>query len=749
MDNLFVFENFFELASEAMLITELDGTIIKCNQTTQSLLQQSSSLENTIQSLSKPQDVCLIDEYLAKIRERTAPRKFAIRLDNTNPVVWVEWYVKHDLSTNYLYWTGRNVTDFKRKEAFLEMLEEVTGTGVWELETENNAVHWSRKIHEIHGTDPESYKPVLEGALSFYAEDALPPLLEAIEKQEKTGDSYDLNLPFRTAKNEDIIVNAKSFMQERNGVVLRRYGTFKDITEDLQKALEKQKQTNRMALALECSNLGVWEFDIANETLIWDERMMEIYGLTSEEFKGELADWENAVVSEDFIRAQAEFTQAMETGELFLSEFRIQKPSGEMRHLKAMASNVYDADGKLTHCVGVNLDVSEEVAQLQQLEQAKERSEAADKAKSRFLATMSHEIRTPLNGVIGGLQIIKNLHLPPKEEDIANRSLESAKSLLHIINDILDYTKITENRIELDYIRVDVRALLKQIIDEHEVLLEAARVALHFRYASDTPNFFEVDPIRFRQIVTNLLGNAIKFTPRGNIYVDVSMTDTDTNPQLQLQIVDTGIGMTKEQKAKLFDPFVQADSSTTRKFGGTGLGLSIVDKLTSLMNGTIDVESQPDMGSSFTLTFPFIVCDATETKKEPYASLDVPNLSHIKIIVAEDNELNQILIDAMLQETNAQVTLVENGKRLIEAFATESYDIVLCDINMPVMGGVDACTILRKQDKHTPIFAFTANVMEDDVEHYYSVGFTDIIPKPVIKEDLYSQLAYQSALLTD
>lgn len=738
-------DKFFEIADDLMLITDIDGYVQTSNAPSQSLFTHHGFEQEKLRlhDLIHDKDRDVFDTVFGKLKQDKFAKKLSSRIKGeTEAVVWIEWNCRIHDTENAIYWIGRDVTEFKRMEAFLGILEQVTGTGAWELELGSDIIHWSDKIHDIHETDSKTYVPEIEQALAFYRSDAIPILIESLEKQEKTGEAYSLQLPFKTSKGRDITVNARGFTQTRDGQIIRRYGTFKDVTEEVAAEIEKQKMVKHTTLALDFSEIGVWELNVIDDSLVWDEHVFNIYGVKPENFGGHFQDWKNAVHEEDLQRVLLQLEDTKRTGKRLVTQFRIRTEAAHIRYIKAMASNVYDEQGKLTHVLGVNIDVTAEVQQKKLLQMAKERSEAADKAKSRFLATMSHEIRTPLNGIIGGLQLINQETLAPQQQTLATRALTSSQSLLAIINDILDFTKISENKIQLDIIPINLHKQFQQIIDEQTLLLEDKNVELKLEYDTNTSDWYKVDPVRLRQVVINLVGNAIKFTESGAVVINVSAKEINHKELLQIQIIDSGIGMNEEQLKNLFAPFVQADASTTRKFGGTGLGLAIVKKLVGIMKGQINVSSELGKGTTFNIGLPLQACAESDVLavSEDSELQAVPDLSDKRIVIAEDNELNQMLIEIMVQETGADVVLVENGQLLLDKLSEETFDIVLCDINMPVMDGMTACKLIREKDTQIPMFAFTANVMEDDVAHYKEIGFDEIISKPVMKGSLFKKL---------
>lgn len=383
-----------------------------------------------------------------------------------------------------------------------------------------------------------------------------------------------------------------------------------------------------------------------------------------------------------------------------------------------------------------------------ELQKSKEIAETASRAKSDFLANMSHEIRTPMNGVLGTLQLLQQSKLTHDQEEYVNIAYNSGEALLTLLNDILDFSKIEAGKLELESIPFDLRTLIKELTVLLEKKAEEREVELNVEVDAELPSFIKGDSVRIRQILINLMTNAIKFTEKGIVTVNAKVLERDEKSvRLRLEVVDTGIGIGEDEQRKLFNSFTQADGSTTRKYGGTGLGLTIVRQLVTVMRGRLGVDSVSGHGACFWAEIGFAIVEEEISQKvlKKITADDVELKG--RALLVEDNPVNQIVASKMLDKLGLTYEVVNNGDEAISKLkASHEFDVVLMDCQMPVMDGYDATEALREYESETqlkrlPVIAMTANAMEGDEEKCLAAGMDDYVAKPVKLQALKDALA--------
>ena len=379
----------------------------------------------------------------------------------------------------------------------------------------------------------------------------------------------------------------------------------------------------------------------------------------------------------------------------------------------------------------------------EELEIAKNHAEQIATEKSIFLATMSHEIRTPMNGVIGMAQLLQKNNFNQEQQSLINTILQSGQALVHLIDDILDISKVEAGQLELDPAPFNIASLFKDVVELLKPQAATKNSSIELLINAQVANNIIGDSGRIRQVILNLVGNAIKFTTNGTIKITV---DRDKDKGLRISVEDNGIGIRSEHIGRLFNPFAQSDATIARQHGGTGLGLSICKQLVELMGGEIGVDSEYGKGSVFWLTLELPPSDhsiiSNMPAKEPSTN-DTSIMPAGKVLIAEDNEINQKVISLMIKSLKIDYDIVDNGTRALERLNSTPYDLILMDCQMPELNGYETTRIIRRSDKpyqQIPIIALTANAMKSDREECLASGMNDFIPKPINQENLNSIL---------
>ena len=504
---------------------------------------------------------------------------------------------------------------------------------------------------------------------------------------------------------------------------------------------DAQGGAERLQVAMDAARAGVFETDFVNESFWCSPEFEEIVGgpMSFEEAAGV---WP-IMHPDDVAKIGVSIDKSNQGSGSECAEFRIRRPSGEYRWIEARAVVHHDPEGKVERLTGVVLDIDARKRQELALIEAERSAQSAAVAKTQFLANMSHEIRTPMNGVLGVLQLLGGENLSAEAKGLLEEAERCGRMLSQLLNDVVDISKIEAGRLELELEALDPKALVVGVADLLRSEATAKGLTLDVHVEGEDV-WVMADPVRLRQALFNLIGNAVKFTTAGRVEARLFISKFPGRRRLlRFEIEDTGVGIPIGVQPTLFERFTQADGSSERRFGGSGLGLAITRRLAELMGGAVTFSSTEGIGSIFSLEFPAAEAEALVAVAESQAD-DAPPLAGLNILVVEDNATNRMVATKLLESLGARVEIAEDGVEGVEAVRQRPYDLVLMDIQMPRMDGVEATRQIRALEgdvANIPIVALTANVMASQMQTYLEVGMNGVAAKPISLPALLGEIA--------
>ncbi len=611
---------------------------------------------------------------------------------------------------------------------------QLANIGTWTVDLITDELTWSDETFLIHDMKP-GRMPTVEEAIAFYPKAAAEEVSSGLAGLLSCGELYSKELPLKTATGRSIWVKSVGDVDvNAEGVPIRLFGVIQDITDQRSREEEVRMNQERLLHALDGAKDGVWDWNPTASAVHFSPRWKGMLGYKDVDISADVSEWTSRIHPDDADRVEEGLVRCVSgTQESFRSEYRMKHSDGQWRWILARGKVVdRSTDGAATRVVGTHTDITEQVELREELVRAREGAESAAKAKSEFLATMSHEVRTPLNGILGMAQILLDSDLDTDQKHLTRTIFNSGSSLLHVLDDVLDLSKLEAGKVNLVSVPFDPVSCAREVVDLMQ--FEARRsedVAVKLEVGQGVPAGIKGDPDRLRQVLLNLSCNAVKFTSEGSVVIAIHCTRGPGGTHMRFAVRDTGIGIDTAQSEQLFDAFRQADSSSTRRFGGTGLGLAICKSLVQLMGGTIGCTGKRGVGATFWIDVPVDECDpdtvhsvdqvpsalprgersgTVSTLMDPGNEAESPDpalsgasakegagqdpVSALRVLVAEDTPVNQLVAKRMLGRLECEVVIAENGEQALTLAKEESFDLILMDIQMPVMNGRDATAAL-------------------------------------------------------
>lgn len=617
----------------------------------------------------------------------------------------------------------------------LELAEQAASIGHWRLDRDAGVTHWSDGVFDIHGLPRTGEPPTLEAALALYHRDDQDLARELVARAWRSGAGFDS--PLRLTRDGD---GAERWVRTRaqvdcdeNGRPQALLGVIQDVTEERRALSElRSSETRYRLLADNCHDILL---RIDREGVVrYASPSCRQLGYAPEDVAGRrLIEFLPGRHRADAATALVDLFNATHAGSAKTRDYPVVAADGAIVWLEGASTMVRDASGEAVEMVSVFRDVTARRA-------LEARLQAAAEAKTVFLANMSHELRTPLTSILGFSSLLATIpDLPPVAAQHVSRITAAGQALLALINDVLDFSKLEAGQIELEPAPADVLHLLEEVRDILSV--QAAVKGIELRLEVETSQPLRIlDDLRLRQILVNLTGNAIKFTDKGSVTLRLSDTGGTDAPGLRVEVIDTGPGIPEDRQERLFKRFSQVDGSVTRRHGGSGLGLSICRELVELMGGRIGVESQEGQGAVFWLETPAPVVRAAPSEEAERTAPQAPSAAlQGRVLIVDDHPMNRELVRLFLASPDLEIDEAEDGRQALVLASARRYDLILMDVNMPVLDGLAATSAIRATcplNVGAPIVALTAQTGPEIEQKCFDVGMDAVLAKPIQPQDL-------------
>jgi PAS domain S-box-containing protein len=752
------YENIISALPDIIFIFNADAVFLYCHADTSQplILPPDQFLGKKASEVLPPQLADLVKSGIQEALHSGGQALFEYQLPLPHQLNWFEARML-PIGNHNVICIIRNIQASKQA---LEQLEEtgkvlkrtaeMSRVGAWEVDLKAQKAYWSditKAIHEV----PEDYVPDLPTAMDFFKEGKhRNDIHSLVDRAIREGKSYDAELILVTHLGTEKWVRVWGMPEFDRGICTRFYGTIQDI--DKFKRTELELENTRIRLENLLTNMD----DVVYSASLPDYRLeylnpatFSLYGYTPEEMYLDNDIWKKVIHPEDQHIVADIYSHLSELGQVDL-EYRIITRNQEVKWVRNRSKYTVWATDDTMRLEGIITDITAAKLSYYAIQEARELADKASKAKTNFVARMSHEIRTPLNGVLGFIDMLKLTHLSDDQSKYLAYASSSAISLLHIVNDILDFSKVEADMIVVELQYIPLKELMEECLQMFELLANNKNLKLTFKKEGDLPDYIYTDPIRFKQVLNNLISNAVKFTNTGEIILGFELVEKNNEGcMLRFYVKDTGIGISEKAQQNIFKPFVQADISTTRKYGGTGLGLVISQQLVEKLGGTLQLQSELNVGSTFSFNI-FTLCKNQSFSIEPTAALisdstEVTSpfieLSSLKprILLVDDMAMNRFLLSEVILNIipGAHIDNASDAEEAFEILEQSDLqtDLVLMDVQMPGMNGYDATRALKRSENpricNIPVYAVTAAVMENELEACKQAGMEGVITKPL------------------
>lgn len=752
------YKHIHDLTSNMVCITDFTGYFIHVNRAFEEALGYSAQelMSKPYKNFVHPEDLDLtLNKAEDMMDNGSGTPDFTNRyLTKAGQVIYLEWNAKADIERGKIYCTVRDITrqkvaekSVKAYQMRLKSLFDQNTVGIAMTTMDGGIVMANEAMERVLGYEKNELSGISIKKLTFSGD--LHLLEDSIFLLE-SGERPTFTFEKRCRKKDGTICWVRAevgMLRSEHGNPAYLICTFIDISEQKQTEKALRQSEAYLLQAQQISNTGHWAVNISDMKPVWSEETYRIHEVDEtyipnlEEAIDFFDEASKSIITEAFTRCLSE-------GIPYDLTLGIISGKGNHKWVRAIGAPQYEGR-EVVKIFGVFQDITEQVKAERELIAARFSAEEAAQAKTMFLSNMSHEIRTPLNALIGSTHLMLQDEPTDDQKEMLEIMQFSGNNLLSLVNDILDYNKMEAGKLSLESIEVEIPKFLSSLSQSHQYRAKEKGISLKVEVGEGVPSHILADPTRLTQIINNLTSNAIKFTETGGvtIRVEVNSEAAEGMANLSLSVIDTGIGIPVDKLEDVFGSFTQASAETTRKYGGTGLGLAISKNLVELMEGRISLESQVGQGSVFTVSITVPVATGTsklETKPIMQGQ-DFP-LKDCSILLVEDNAVNVKIATKFLKKWGADVALANNGQEAIDLVRKESYNIVLMDIRMPVLGGVEATTEIRTFNTTTPIVALTASTLAEVREEFMEIGFNGFITKPFRPAELLAEIQTVSLL---